>query len=216
MSVPRHEALPTALLLAAVGGFLDTYTYFTRGGVFANAQTGNMVLFSIAAARGELLRAAYYLIPIAAFALGVLVTEGLRARGEGAPPGRWQRTVLLVEAGILGVVGLLPASFPDPAVNVTISFLCSMQVNSFRQLEGLPYATTMCTGNLRSGSGQLWRFLFLRDREAGQKALRYLWVILVFCLGAGVGVPLAACLGGTSVWFCSLGLLAVWAWLGTG
>ena len=58
MPTPRHETLPPALLLAVVGGFLDTYTYFTRGGVFANAQTGNMVLLSIAAAQGKFLQAA--------------------------------------------------------------------------------------------------------------------------------------------------------------
>lgn len=211
---PRHETLPPALLLALVGGFLDTYTYFTRGGVFANAQTGNMVLLSIAAAQGRFLHAAYYLIPITAFALGVLVTEGLRAGVRGGAPGQWQRMVLLLEAGILAAVGFLPASVPDPVVNVTVSFLCSMQVNSFRQLEGSPYATTMCTGNLRSCSGQLWRFLFAREREAGEKALRYFLVILVFCLGAALGVPLTARLGGRSVWLCSLALLAVWGWLG--
>ena len=122
MPTPRHETLPPALLLAVVGGFLDTYTYFTRGGVFANAQTGNMVLLSIAAAQGKFLQAAYYLIPIAAFALGVLVTEGLRAK---APAGQWQRTVLFLEAGILGAAGFLPASFPDPPVNILVSFLCS-------------------------------------------------------------------------------------------
>ena len=214
MPTPRHETLPTALLLAAAGGFLDTYTYFTRGGVFANAQTGNMVLLSIAAARGDFLRAGYYLIPIAAFTLGVLVTEGLRARFGGGASGRWRRVVLLLEAAILAVVGLLPPSFPDPVVNVLVSFLCSMQVNSFRQLEGMPYATTMCTGNLRSCSEQLWRFLFAADREAGPKALRYLLVMLVFCLGAALGVPLTALWGGRSVWLCSLVLLGVWLWLG--
>ena len=210
MPTPRHETLPPALLLAVVGVFLDTYTYFTRGGVFANAQTGNMVLLSIAAAQGKFLQAAYYLIPIAAFALGVLVTEGLRAK---APAGQWQRTVLFLEAGILGAAGFLPASFPDPPVNILVSFLCSMQVNSFRQLEGMPYATTMCTGNLRSFSGQLWLRLFTGDREAGGRALRYLWVMLAFCLGAALGVPLTALWGGRSVWLCSLLLLAVWGWL---
>ena len=210
-TTPRHETLPPALLLAAVGGFLDTYTYFTRGGVFANAQTGNMVLLSIAAAQGQFIRAAYYLIPITAFALGVLVTETLRSRAGGKEP--WRRTVLFLEAAILAAVGLLPSSAPDPAVNVTISFLCSMQVNSFRQLEGAPYATTMCTGNLRSCSHQLWCFLFAADREAGRRALRYLLVMLVFCLGAALGVPLTALWGGRSVWLCSLALLGVWAWL---
>jgi len=31
-------------LLAVVGGFLDVYTFISRDGVFANAQTGNVVL----------------------------------------------------------------------------------------------------------------------------------------------------------------------------
>ena len=33
-----------SLALAVVGGFLEAYTYVTRDGVFANAQTGNVVL----------------------------------------------------------------------------------------------------------------------------------------------------------------------------
>ena len=207
---PKAERLATGLGLAVVGGFLDTYTYFTRGGVFANAQTGNLVLLGISAARGELYRAGQYLIPVLAFALGVVATEGLRAR-RGA--GDWQRTVLLLEAAILTVVGLLPPGIPDAVVNTTISFLCAMQVNAFRQLEGMPYATTMCTGNLRSCAGLLWRWLFARDRQAGGRAARYLWVMLAFCLGAALGVPLTALWGGRSVWLCSLLLLAVWGWL---
>ena len=41
------DSLRVAMLLALAGGFLDAYTYVTRGGVFANAQTGNIVLFGI-------------------------------------------------------------------------------------------------------------------------------------------------------------------------
>lgn len=35
------------------GGFQDAYTYCCRGSVFANAQTGNIVLLSAALFRGE-------------------------------------------------------------------------------------------------------------------------------------------------------------------
>jgi uncharacterized protein DUF1275 len=42
----RPETLPTGLLLAGAGGFLDAYTFIGRGGVFANAQTGNIVLLA--------------------------------------------------------------------------------------------------------------------------------------------------------------------------
>ncbi len=34
-------------ILAIVGGFLDSYSYLMRGHVFANAQTGNIVLFGV-------------------------------------------------------------------------------------------------------------------------------------------------------------------------
>ena len=35
------------ILLAIVGGFLDAYTFVSRDGVFANAQSGNMVIFAV-------------------------------------------------------------------------------------------------------------------------------------------------------------------------
>ena len=44
---PAHEMLRVGLCLAFTGGFLDAYTYLLRGGVFANAQTGNMVLMAL-------------------------------------------------------------------------------------------------------------------------------------------------------------------------
>ena len=38
------ETFRLGILLAIVGGFLDAYTYISRGEVFANAQTGNICL----------------------------------------------------------------------------------------------------------------------------------------------------------------------------
>ena len=38
------EAFLTAALLSVSGGLQDAYTYIARGQVFANAQTGNIVL----------------------------------------------------------------------------------------------------------------------------------------------------------------------------
>ena len=41
------EAFITALFLSVSGGLQDVYTYLYRGKVFANAQTGNIVLINI-------------------------------------------------------------------------------------------------------------------------------------------------------------------------
>lgn len=42
-----------AVFIILSGGFQDAYTYCCRGSVFANAQTGNIVLLSAALFRGE-------------------------------------------------------------------------------------------------------------------------------------------------------------------
>ena len=51
-TVQMSEAYSLGALLTVGGGFLDAYTYFTRGGVFSNAQTGNLVLLAIRLAEG--------------------------------------------------------------------------------------------------------------------------------------------------------------------
>ena len=48
-----YEWLEVGLCLCFIGGFLDAYTYVSRGGVFANAQTGNIILLILGLASGE-------------------------------------------------------------------------------------------------------------------------------------------------------------------
>ena len=66
------ERLAAACILSIVGGFLDIYTYLWRGGVFANAVTGNMVLFGLSVAGLQGVSCAKYLLPISFYAAGVL------------------------------------------------------------------------------------------------------------------------------------------------
>lgn len=59
------ELLPAILILGFAGGFFDAYTYVARGGVFCNAQTGNLILMTLGICGGEGIRALRYLIPVA-------------------------------------------------------------------------------------------------------------------------------------------------------
>ncbi|MFQ7003656.1 MAG: YoaK family protein [Ruthenibacterium lactatiformans] len=184
---PAHEMLRVGLCLAFTGGFLDAYTYLLRGGVFANAQTGNMVLMALYAARRDG-RAFYYLLPIAAFLAGVIVTEWLKARLTNAQHIAWQHVVLLAEAILVFAVGFVPRSVPDAVVNVTVSFICSLQVNSFRRTRGLPYAN-----DVHGQFAQCRRacVAWAHGDKRRRAALRYCAVILVFCAGAWAGAVLA-------------------------
>ena len=47
------ESMPLAIFLTLAGGFQDAYSYNCRGKVFANAQTGNIVLLGQNLAQGQ-------------------------------------------------------------------------------------------------------------------------------------------------------------------
>lgn len=72
------ESLRLGALLSLVGGFLDTYTFVGRGGVFANAQTGNIVLLAVKVIQGHWIQALSYIPPLIAFSLGFLLLKGLK------------------------------------------------------------------------------------------------------------------------------------------
>ena len=93
-AVPMHESLRIGLVLTFIGGFLEVYNYLLHGGVFANAQTGNMVLLVIYACEGSA-HALYYLWPIGAFFAGVLVSEGIRSALTARQWSMWQHAVVL-------------------------------------------------------------------------------------------------------------------------
>lgn len=207
--LPVHETFRAAALLAVVGGFLDAYTYLLRGGVFANAQTGNMVLLGVHLSQQEYLRAAYCVLPIIAFAAGVLVTEIFKRHFTKKKYLVYEHWLVVIEIIILTIIGLLPLSVPDGVVNVTISFVCSLQVNGFKKLRGLNYASTMCTGNLRSGMEKLTGYILDKEKSAGREAAHYFGVILLFIFGAAFGTVATLILGNKSVWCCSLILFGV-------
>lgn len=202
MVVKSHERFRTGLLLAFVGGFLDAYTYLTRGGVFANAQTGNMVLLAVGVAEGNLKKAAYYLIPILAFAIGVYATEWIKKRCMDKSLRSWEERIIIVEIILLALIGFLPKEVPNAIVNVSVSFICSLQVNTFRKVGDLPYASTMCTGNLRSAMEKLFRYFVNREKKSGRQAVWYFAIILLFIAGAAVSAVLIGLVGEKSIWSC--------------
>ena len=201
------EAFRTVMFLSASGGLQDAYTYIGRGKVFANAQTGNIVLMSQAAFDGDLARVLHYLVPLLSFALGVAAAEAIHIRYREAKRLHWRQLVLVVEILLLFGVGFLPNTL-DLAANALVSFACAMQVQAFRKVHGYPFASTMCIGNLRSGMDSLVAFGHTRDKSLLYKALHYFGVILVFALGAGVGTQCVAVLGAKTIWL-SCALLAV-------
>ena len=208
-----YESFFVGAVLAVIGGYLDAYTYIARGQVFANAQTGNVVLLGLRAADGEWARALMYLMPIIAFALGIFLSESIRRHFDGGKL-HWQQYIILLELVVITIVSLLPqGSYDninfDTISNIMISFVCSLQVQSFRRIRNITCATTMCTGNLRSAVESLDKYKNTRESKYLHDAGKFFGIVLFFIIGAVISTFLTRIFMEKSSLFCAGGLFFV-------
>lgn len=201
------ESMPLAIFLTLAGGFQDAYSYNCRGGVFANAQTGNIVLLGQNLAQGHWGAAFRYFIPLCAFLLGVYITERVHHCFRANEKIHWRQVILLIESLLLVITGFLPQTL-NISANALMSFACAMQVNSFRKFHGLPCATTMCIGNIRSATEMLCRYHITKDKTLRRKSIHYYFVILIFAIGATAGALITSVLGSPAIWTAACLLLA--------
>lgn len=201
------EAMSTGIFLTLSGGFQDAYTYYTRGKVFANAQTGNIILLGHNAMNGDFTDAFRYLVPVLAFAGGIYISEVVRGIYREYGKLHWRQIVVVLEILLLFVVGFLPQSM-NMAANILVSFVCAMQVEAFRKMKGSAYASTMCIGNLRSATEMLYRYRHTKEKGCLEKCLRYYGVILVFGIGAALGSFMTSLFEERTIWI-SCGFLFV-------
>ena len=192
------NSLKMATLLAFVGGFLDAYTYITRDGVFATAQTGNMVLFAVRAASTEYNGAILNIPPFLAFVAGVLVAEYIKDKHTSH-----RRAILLLEFIILFTVGWLPTSVPNMMITMSIAFVSSLQIATFNKLENWSYNSTITTGNLRTAAQASYAAFVKQDAEARRKFIGFSAIILFFISGALVGTFFCTVLGNRAIWIAA-------------
>ena len=195
------ESILVSILLSLSGGFQDAYTYLCRGKTYANAQTGNVILMSMSLADGAWEKALYYFIPLAAFVGGLLLAQLARRRLGRWKALHWRQIVLGAEILLLLLAGALPASL-DHLASAVVSFACALQVDSFRTVVGIPYASTMCIGNLRAAADAFAAYWDTGDRLHRGRGLTYLFFIAIFALGAVAGGLCSRAVGRGAVWVC--------------
>lgn len=182
-----EESLSIAMLLALVGGYLDIYSYLARGKVFANTQTGNLVLLGYSIAQGNWNKVFYYLMSIVAFTVGVIVAKIIELKFKGRKYFSWIHLALGIEIAALLMVMFIPKGEWNVLANVTVSFVCGLQVQGFRKVNGKAYSTIMFTGNLKNLADHLSRYWLTKDQEALEGGLTYLGIIVMFIIGGWLG-----------------------------
>lgn len=202
------EKLWVFALLIFVAGIYGAYTLSVRGGVFCNAQTGNMALFGVALGSGNWKKALYYLIPMGGYLLGSMVAEGL-PRHVRRFRLRWDTLLMLIEILAVIVVGFVPADAPHQISQIIINFVCAMQYNTFRQAEGIGSATTFCTNHTRMLGSNLVRVLFRKEKQAGEKVRSHGVMLLSFVAGAVISSFFCVLIGVRAIWVALIPLVVL-------
>ncbi len=211
MTIKRQmsETYVVAAILASAGGFLDAYSYIVRGHVFANAQTGNIVLLGMRFFERDWLGCAKYLMPILMFVAGVLLADRLRVKLKDSSL-HWRQYIILIEAVTLVAVTFIPVGGRFNIIaNTLISFVCSLQVESFRKVHSISFATTMCTGNLRTATEHISLYRTEKDPEHLSSAMKLYGIILFFIIGVIIGTLMCTALERAGLIFVVVQLIAV-------
>ena len=193
------ESIELGILLALVGGFMDAYSYIGRDHVFSNAQTGNILLTAVHISQGEFSEAARYLLPVVAFAVGIMLSDFIHARFTSRL--HWRQAALLFEIAVMAVVAALPAANNIEA-NCLLSLACGTQVETFRKIHGKGVATTMCIGNLRSALHNVDDYIINHNKGFLHNGVLYFGAIACFMLGAVLGNWTIASVGLVAIWAC--------------
>jgi uncharacterized membrane protein YoaK (UPF0700 family) len=205
----RVGTLGIGTLLAWAGGFLDGFTYVGHGHVFANAMTGNVVLLGINCLSGSWHVALRHLPAILAFLVGVSASQAIQLHSKRRDVSAPYAAVLVVEVSVLLVLSLMPATTADIVFTSSIAFIASVQVQTFREVNGHSFNSTFTTGNLRTLSEAAVDWFFRDDREAEARVVRDFGVICIaFLVGATAGGYGAQAFGNRALW-CDVILLVL-------
>ena len=196
-------------LLIIAAGWFGAYTFLLRGGVFCNAQTANVVLLAMAIGSRNWARAVYLLIPITAYFAGAFISEYLGKSVKRFHFLRWDTLLVGIEILVVIVLGALPESAPDQICQVALNFICSMQFNTFRQVKGIPAATTFVTNHIRQVGSHLAKYIRHHESESATRLITHGLLILFFAIGAVIGTICCTLFGYRSIWGSVLILLVI-------
>ena len=83
-------------------------------------------------------------------------------------------------------LALMPPNWPDQVCQVTLNFACAMQFNTYRQVEGVPAATTFVTNHIRQIGSNLAKLARHPEDDALRRRVRTHGSLLGFFLVGAV------------------------------
>ena len=118
-TIHPEDSLAFVRSITFIGGFLNSYSYFTRGGAFTTFHTGNLVRTGLSIVERDPIAFWNSFTPIVAGFLGAATALGLKNRTTG--DSIFYKKVIITEIIIFSIIGLVWSESFDNIVNFVLS-----------------------------------------------------------------------------------------------
>lgn len=202
-ALPKSHRLYIFIMLIFVGGFLGGFTHEYRGGVFSNAQTGNVLLLSVSLCKGNYSKAFNCLMSLVAYTFGAFISERVVAKKLFAGRFKWETVLVGVEIIVICLLAFLPESTPYIFSQISINIIAAMQYNTFKTAGEVGMATTFCTNHVRNMGVSLEKLTRTGDKAYGKRAFSHIAMISSFAVGVAAATLSGAAVGGKCLLLCA-------------
>lgn len=191
-------------------GFLDAYTFITQDGLFASAQTGNMVVLGAKLFEGDFMEALVHIFFVG-FAVGAFIAQGVIERFKEYG---WEkyRIYLFLQMVFLLIIAIIQKNIGPSVIGFLLGLLAGYELTVFRKIKSTNINNGIMTGNTKNLMNNLYLAIFNKNKEALHTFLTLLLGLCVFMLGVGSGTVVQLFGVYLNLWlaFFITGLFYIW------
>lgn len=200
MKQKKHhsDSLFIGIILLFIGGFQNVYTYMNCGKVFANLQTGNMILMSINLVEGNISIASRYLVPLCSFWFGCAIGASVNIKFKYLLKIHWRVILLIIEMTNTIIASCLAIPLYSAGL---ITFNCALTLEAFKEVDHRSLPTTMMIGNMRKAIDYLTKYFLEHHKKDLKEGLFVIGLLLVFIVGAISSAMLSVNFGNKTILF---------------
>lgn len=167
-------------------GFIDAYTFIVQNGVFASAQTGNIVALVAKLSIGSWGEALIHTVVFLGFVLGAFLGQAIVDRIKITGWRRY-RVYLFYQTIFIFFVAFVQQYFGHYFIGFLLGMLAGYELTVFRQIKGTTINNGIMTGNVKNLMNDLYKALFNKNQKARSEFLVLLSGISIFMVGVGAG-----------------------------
>lgn len=197
--------------LTFIGGYMNAYSFFIRGGSLVTMQSGNMARIGLAIYMHDIELLIISFVPIIGCFAGVALLQFSRRISPNKDEFFWQKSSILAELLILFAVAFVPSDFHNHILNFIIAMASGFQLCHLKNYGGYTHTTTLGSGNVRNLGLIFANAVYDHDKKSMKLLFEYFILMSTFTFGAYLGSVISGFWGTYSILICVVMMLILLA-----